>query len=112
MAQMPQGATLDQLGVPQEYRDRAKIMWILTAIWGLFGWIVCNFIWKIEGQDQNQWYQFQLKQNLFVGIISWVGSAIFGLGWIVGFIFGLMGFLAINGGKDFEAPIVGGMAKK
>lgn len=58
--------SLQQLGVPQEIQDRAKIMWILTLLGGLWGWIICNFIWKVEGQDTNEWYQVQLKQAMIV----------------------------------------------
>jgi hypothetical protein len=102
--------TLDQLGVPQEFRDRAKIMWILTLLGGLWGWVICNFIWKLPGQEQNQWYQFQLKQGLYAGAISWAGYII-GIGPLIHFVYGLLGFLAINKGEDFEAPVIGGMAK-
>lgn len=109
MAQVPQ--TLDQLGIPQEMRDRMKIIWIITAVTGLWGWVLGAYLWKVEGQEQNPWYQFQLKQNLYVGIIWWVLSWT-GIGALVGFIFGLMGFLAIGKGNDFEAPIIGGMARK
>ena len=99
-------AELSQLGVPQEYRDRAKMLWILTLLGAFWGWIICNFIWKIEGQEQNQWYQFQLKQSLYAGLL---GVVTFGLG---SFILGLLGFLAINKGEDYEAPVIGGMARK
>ena len=104
--------SLDQLGVPQEYRERAKILWIITLLGGLWGWIICNFIWKIEGQENNQWFQFQLKQSLFAGAIGWVGMACLGFGWFISAIYGLLGFLAINKDEDFDAPIIGGMARK
>ena len=103
-------ASLDQLGVPQEFRDRAKIMWIITLLGGLWGWIICAFVWKLDGQEQNQWFQFQLKQNLYVGLIWWL-LCWSGIGWLIAAIFSLMGFLAINKGEDFEAPIIGGMAR-
>ena len=104
------GASLDQLGVPPEFRDRAKIMWIITLLGGLWGYIICAFVWKLPNQEQNQWYQFQLKQSLYIGILSWVLYVI-GFGPLVHFLFGLLGFLAINKGEDFEAPIIGGMAR-
>ena len=100
--------TLDQIGVPQELRDRAKILWILTALWGAFGWAVCNFVWKVPGQEDNAWFQRQLKQAMFVGIIGWVGYAICGLGSLVHLGLGVLGFLAINKGQDYSAPIVAG----
>lgn len=104
------GASLDQLGVPPEFRERAKIMWIITLLAGLWGWIICAFIWKLPNQEQNQWFQFQLKQNLYIGIImlvlSWTG-----IGWMAGMLIALLGFLAINKGEDFEAPVIGGMCR-
>jgi hypothetical protein len=105
------GASLDQLGVPPEFRERAKIMWIITLLGGLWGWIICAFVWKLPGQEQNQWFQFQLKQNLYLGVImlvlSWTG-----IGWFAGMVIALLGFMAINKGEDFEAPVIGGMARK
>jgi len=109
---MADAKTLEELGVPKDFRDRAKMMWLITLFGGLWGWIICTYIWKLDGQEKNEWYQFQLKQALYVGLASWVGYAIMGLGFIIHFIFGLLGFLAINGGKDFEAPVLGGIAKK
>ena len=104
------GASLDQLGVPPEFRERAKIMWIITLLGGIWGWIICNFIWKLPNQEQNQWYQYQLKQSLYVGAISFVGLII-GIGPLISFVYGLLGFLAINKGEDFESPVIGGMCK-
>jgi len=109
---MAEAKTLDELNVPQEYRDRAKMMWIITMVAGFWGWIICSYVWKIDGQENNEWYQFQLKQALYVGLASWVGYAIMGLGFFIHVIFGLLGMLAIGGGKDYEAPVLGGMARK
>jgi hypothetical protein len=103
-------ASLDSLGVPQEFRDRVKIMWIITLLGGLWGWIICAFIWKLPGQEQNQWFQFQLKQNLWVGVISLL-TCWLGLGFLVQFIYGLLGFLAIGKGEDFEAPVIAGFSR-
>ena len=100
--------TLDQIGVPQELRDRAKIMWILTALWGPFGWGVCNFVWKVPGQEDDAWFQRQLEQAMFVGIAGWVGYAACGLGWLVHVGLGALGFLAINKGEDYSAPMIAG----
>lgn len=104
-------ASLDQLGVPPEFRDRAKIMWILVALTGIGGWIVCAFLWKLPNQEQNQWFQFQLKQALWAGIASFVAWIVF-LGGLVQLIYGALGFMAINKGEDFEAPGIAGMARK
>ncbi len=109
---MADAKTLDELNIPKDYRDRAKMLWIITLIGGLWGWIICSYIWKIDGQDSNEWYQFQLKQALYVGLASWVGYAIAGLGFLIHVIFGLLGVMAIGAGKDYEAPVLGGMAKK
>lgn len=103
-------ASLDQLGVPPEYRERVKIMWIGSIFLGIWMWVICAFVWKLDGQDQNQWFQYQLKQNLLAGVFSFI-LWIFGLGWITQFLYGLMGFMAINKGEDFEGIIIGGMAK-
>jgi hypothetical protein len=103
--------TLDELGVPPEIRERAKMLWLITLLAGLWGWIICNFAWKVEGQDGNEWYQFQLKQALFAGLAGWIGMVFFGLGWFISAIIGLLGFLAVNKGEDFEAPLLGGFAR-
>jgi hypothetical protein len=105
------GATLDQLGVPQELRDRAKIMWILTIFLGIGAWIVCAFIWKVEGQEGNPWFQNQLKQNMWAGIFAII-AWIFTLGGIVQLIYGVLGFLAIGKGQDFQGPVIAGLANK
>ena len=110
-------ASLDQLGVPQELRDRAKMMWLITALGGLWGWVIVSFVWKVEGQEHNEWFQFHMKQNLFVGIVHWIGlvlssvciGAIF---WLAAVFFCVMAFLAIGKGEDYEAPVIGGMARK
>jgi hypothetical protein len=81
-------------------------MWIITLLGGLWGWIICAFIWKLPGQEQNQWFQFQLKQSLLAGVISLFTV---GLGQL---IYGLLGFLAIGKGEDFEGPVIAGMARK
>ena len=103
-------ASLDQLGVPQEYRDRVKLMWILTIFLGIWTWVIVAFVWKLDGQEQNQWFQFQLKQNMWVGLAS-VVLWVIGMGGLVQLIWGVLGFLAINKGEDFEAPIFAGMSK-
>ncbi|MBN1334332.1 MAG: hypothetical protein JXB39_00065 [Deltaproteobacteria bacterium] len=105
-------ASLDSIGVPQPLRERAKILWIITALGGLWGWIICAFIWKEEGQDQDAWFQQQLGQSFYVGCVSWIGSVFCGLGWFVGAILGLLGFLAIGRGEDYLAPVIGDLAAK
>jgi len=104
--------SLDELGVPQEYRDRAKMLWLITCLGALWGWVICNYVWKIEGQENNAWYQDQLKQALYVGLVGWLGAALCGIGYCVSFVVGLMGFLAMGKNQDFLAPMVGGMARK
>lgn len=110
MAQMPQ--TLDQLGVPQELRDRAKLMWLLTIFFGIGAWILCAFLWKAEGQEQNPWFQNQLKQNMWAGIFSFIGLFFAGLGYLIQFVYGILGFLAIGKGQDFQGPVISGLANK
>lgn len=104
--------TLDQLGVPNEIRERAKMLWIFTLVGGLWGWIICNFVWKVEGQDQNEWYQRQLKQAMVIGGIGWVLSMFMGIGWFVSAVLSFLGFQAIGKGEDFIAPVVGEMILK
>ena len=103
-------ASLDQLGVPPELRDRVKIMWILTIFCGIGAWILCAFLWKAPGQDENKWFQFQLKQNMWAGIAAFV-AWIFFLGGLVQLVYGALGFMAINKGEDFEAPIFANMSR-
>ena len=103
---------LDDLGVPPKLQERARILWLLTALGSLWGWIICNFIWKEEGQDENEWFQAQLKQSLFVGLASAVGYAFCGLGFFVHAGLGVLGFLTIGKGEDYEAPVLGAIANK
>jgi len=105
------GASLDQLGVPPEFRDRAKILWIITLLGGIWGWISCACVWKLPGQEQNQWFQFQLKQSMWVGIAAFVLWMV-GLGGLVQLVYGVLGFMAINKGEDFEAPVFANMSRK
>jgi hypothetical protein len=100
-------ASLDSLGVPQPLRDRAKILWIITALGGLWGWVICTFVWKEEGQEQDEWFQQQLLQNFYTGLVSWVGYFVCGLGWLFGAIVGLLGFLAVGKGEDYRAMLIG-----
>ncbi|MFH1467681.1 MAG: hypothetical protein ABIO70_25065 [Pseudomonadota bacterium] len=104
-------SALSQMGIPQELQDRAKLMWIISAIFGLWGWVFGAFIGKVEGQDENEWFQWQLKQNLFSGLISWVGSGACGIGYVVGLYLGVMGFLAIGKGEDYCAAMIGNAAR-
>ena len=107
-----QTLTLDQIGVPQELRDRAKILWIMTALWGPFGWAVCTFVWKVPGQEDNPWFMRQLEQAKYIGIIGWVGYVICGLGGLVHLGLGALGFLAVNKGEDYSAPMIAGLVDK
>jgi sulfite exporter TauE/SafE len=101
---------LDQMGISKEMQERAKMLWLITLLGGLWGWIICNFVWKIEGQESNAWYQHQLKQAMIVGGVGWLLTG-FGFGWFINAIIGFLGFSAIGKGDDFEAPVFGGMAK-
>ena len=104
-------SALTQQGIPQELQDRAKLMWIISGLAGLWGWIFGAFIGKVEGQDENVWFQWQLKQNLFSGCITMFGSVLCGLGYIAGLYFGVMGFLTIGKGEDYSAPMIGEKAR-
>jgi len=88
------------------------MLWLITAAGGLWGWAICKFAWKVEGQDHNAWYQGQLKQALFIGAAGWVGYPVCGLGWLVHAGLGVLGFMAINKGQDYQAPVIGGIAAK
>lgn len=103
--------SLDQLGIRPDLRERAKMLWLITALGGIWGWVIVNFIWKVEGQEEDPWFQFQLKQSLFVGIIGVVGWVLCGIGVLVHFAFGVLGFLAINKDQDFVAPLIGEKAR-
>jgi hypothetical protein len=104
--------TLEELAVPQELQDRAKILWGVTALWGVTGWVLCKFLWKLPGQEDSAWFQRQLKQAMFVGIAGWVGYMLCGVGWLLHLGLGAMGFLAINKGEDYSAPLFAGMVDK
>ncbi len=107
-----QTRTLEQIGVPRELRERARILWILVALWGAFGWIVCAFVWKVPGQEDDPWFRRQLEQAKFVGIVGWLGYVLCGLGSLVHLALGGLGFLAIHKGEDYSAPVVAGMVDK
>lgn len=100
-------SALSQMGIPQEIQDRAKLMWIIS-LFGPCGWIFGAFIGKVEGQDENEWFQWQLKQALFSGLFFFVCCL---GGPLVTWIFAVMGFLAIGKGEDFSAPLFGEWAK-
>jgi hypothetical protein len=104
-------SALDQQGIPTELQQRAKLMWIISGLGGLWGWIFGSFIGKVEGQDENAWFQWQLKQNLFSGCITMFLFWACGLGYIAGLYFGVMGFLTIGKGEDYSAPMIGEKAR-
>ncbi|MFH1466528.1 MAG: hypothetical protein ABIO70_19240 [Pseudomonadota bacterium] len=103
-----QTASLDQLRVPPELRERAKMLWGLTALGGAWGWVICNFVWKVPGQEDDPWFQGQLKQAMVVGVAGWLGYGLCGFGWLVHVGLGAFGFLTIGKGEDYIAPVVGG----
>jgi hypothetical protein len=92
--------TLESIGVPQELADNAKIMWIVTALLSFWGPILFGYVIKKEGQGENAWYQSQVKLAWIAVIIGFFTC---GLGNLV---FGIMGFLAINNGKDPQLPLI------
>jgi hypothetical protein len=100
-------ASLDRLGVPLELRERARMLWLITAVGGAWGWAICNFVWKVPGQDENPWYQAQLRQALAVGLVGWVGYPLCFLGWFAHVGLGVYGFKTIGAGQDYVAPVFG-----
>ena len=103
-------SALDQQGIPKELQDRAKLMWIIT-IFGLWGWVFGAFIGKVQGQDENPWFQWQLKQCLLAGLAAWVGWIACGLGPLLCLYLAVMGFLTIGKGEDYSGMLVGNWAK-
>jgi hypothetical protein len=85
------------------------MLWGLTALGGAWGWIICNFVWKVPGQEDDPWFSAQLKQAMVVGGIAWVGYPFCGLGWLLQVGLGVLGFLTIGKGLDYRAPVLGGL---
>ncbi len=99
-------ASLEQLGVPPEYRERAMMLWLVTGMAGLSGWIVFRFLWKLDGQEKNQWFRVQLKQALVVGCLGWTCYLLLGLGVVVHLMISMLGLLKLAKGLDFELPLL------
>jgi hypothetical protein len=105
--------TLDQIGVSPEFRERAKILWGINAVSGLWGWIICSFVWKLPGQEDDPWFQHQLEQAKFAGLAGWVGYLIcFFPGVLINAFMGGMGFVTINKGQDYRAAMIADMVDK
>ncbi|MCA8911717.1 MAG: hypothetical protein KDB82_08425 [Planctomycetes bacterium] len=89
--------SLDDIGVPQELRDQAKLMYLVSMFLGFWGPILFGFVIKKEGQDENAWYQAQVRNCWFV----FVGGC---LCWLPGLWMGWQGFSAIGDNKDPHIP--------
>jgi hypothetical protein len=105
-------ALTGELRVRPEIRERALMLWIVTGLGGLCGWIVFAFFWKLPGQDQDRWFGTQLLQALVVGAIGWLGYPLWGLGFVAHLALGLVAFAAIAKNHDFVLPIVGGAIRR
>ncbi|MDC1143170.1 hypothetical protein OAU50_08765 [Planctomycetota bacterium] len=96
-----EGRSLADIGVPQELQDQAKLMYLVSMIFGFWGPIIFGYVLKKEGQAENAWYQAQVRNCWFV----FVGGM---LCWIPGLWLGFKGFSAIGNGQDpvlpFAAP--------
>lgn len=98
--------TLESLGVSQELADNAKLMWIVSGIFTLWGPIIFGYILKKEGQDESEWYQAQVKACWITAIIGFLGAYICGIGWLLSAFMGWKGFSQIGEGKDPHVMIV------
>lgn len=101
-----------ELRVRPEIRERALMLWLVTSLGGLCGWLVFAFFWKLPGQDQDRWFGTQLLQALVVGAIGWLGYPLLGLGFAVHVAVGLIAFAAITKSHDFVLPLVGGLIRR
>jgi hypothetical protein len=98
--------TLEQLGVSKDLAENAKLMWIVSGIFTIWGPIVFGYIIKKEGQETNAWYQAQIKACWITAIIGFIGGAICGLPWLLSLYMGWLGFSQIGAGKDPHVLLV------
>ncbi len=97
--------SLEQIGVSKDLAENAKLMWILSGVFSIWGPIIFGYIVKKEGQETNAWYQDQIKKCWILAIISFVGSWCF-VGWLFAIYLGFLGMKQIGEGKDPHVMIV------
>ncbi|HRJ79466.1 hypothetical protein EDM80_02545 [bacterium] len=97
--------TLESLGVSKDIAENAKLMWIVSGIFSIWGPILFGYVIKKEGQDQSEWYKAQVKACWIIAIISFIGYYCF-FGWLFGIYLGWLGFSQIGAGKDPHVMIV------
>jgi hypothetical protein len=97
--------SLDEMGVPKELAEHAKLMWILSGVISILGPLIFGYLVKKEGQDQNPWFQDQVRKCWLVAIIAFIGYWCI-VGWVFAIILGYMGMDQIGRGKDPHVLIV------
>jgi hypothetical protein len=97
---------LDEMGLSPDIQARAKLVWLFTAFFSIFGWIFGKYLLKIEEQDDSAWFQWQLRQAQVAGLVGALLWWVCGLGALACFVVGIMGFLAIRKGQDYAAPVI------
>lgn len=94
--------------ITQEDKTMAMAACLLVIVSGFVGPLIIYLIKK----DQSKFVAYHALQATFLGIATVVLAPLFGLGWIVGVIFGVISGLAANKGEWYEIPVIGKLAKQ
>jgi hypothetical protein len=98
--------TLESLGVSNDLRDNAKLMWIVSGVASFWGPLIFGYVLKKEGQETNAWYQDQVKKCWMLAIASIIGMCLCYLPWFFTVYLGFLGFSQIGAGKDPHVMLI------
>lgn len=90
--------SLDEIGVPKDLAEQAKMMLLLSGIISIWGPVLFGYVIKKEGQEDNAWYQAQVKSAWIIAIVA---LFCFPLSLFMGW----KGFSAIGAGQDPHIPL-------
>lgn len=103
---------IDPTGGSGEITQDDKTMAMLACLLVLVSGFVGPLIIYVVKKDQSKFIAFYSIQATFLGIAAVVLSVAFGLGYIIGVVFGILSALAANKGEWYEMPVIGKFAKQ
>ena len=89
-----------------------KTMAMLACLLVIVSYFVGPLIIYLIKKDQSKFVAYHAMQAMFLGIAAFVLTFLFGIGWILGIIFGILSGLAANKGEWYEIPVIGKLAKQ